>query len=288
MRIAKVQFLKRPKGLQFGSPPFRAWFYSWLTDTDTGCQEWRGSRRNSGYGQIHTNGKTMQSHRVAWQLVNGDIPAGNVVRHKCHNKACCNVKHLELGSQAENVRDRVESGRNRDAHDMSQTKPIKIQEQRKRNMKFGSADFVAWFWNQTKRMPNGCLEWQKARDRTGYGVITIGSKSCLTHRIAWCLWHGDIPEGLIVMHTCDNRICVDIHHLRLGTQADNMRDRDSKGRQPKGESQGSAKLTEADVRDIRRIYATGDYSQRKIAKAYCVGHPAIHSIVNRKTWKHVD
>ena len=289
MRIAKVQFLKRPKGLQFGSPPFRAWFYSWLTDTDTGCQEWRGCRKTDGYSQFEVGGMDMYSHRVAWMLEHGDIPAGRIVRHLCHNRVCCNVNHLELGSHKENAKDKIDAGRNRDAPDMSQTESIKVNEYRKLGMVFGSPDFIDYFWNNAKRV-GACLEWQ-GTNSNGYGQLYIDGKMELVHRLAWRLWYGDIPDGMVIRHkVCDNTICVDVHHLAIGTQFDNVHDMIAKGRHVTalGESNGNAKLTDDDVRSILAEYATGNYTQKEIAKAYCVGHPAIHSIVNRKTWKHVD
>ena len=284
--IQQVQFLKRPYGVQFGTPPFRAWYYSWLTDTPSGCQEWRGYRYPNGYGYLGVGKKSMLAHRVAYELANGPIPDNQVIRHTCHNRACCRVSHLATGSQADNMRDRVVSGRHIDAPDLSQTNSIQIRERREPNMKFGSADFVGYFWNQSERVGE-CLEWQRAKDSNGYGVLRIGESQYRAHRIAWQLWMGDIPKGMVVIHKCDNRVCLDIHHLRLGTQADNMADMVAKGRQPKGESHCRAKLTEEDVRDIRRRYATGNYLQREIAKAFGVNQDTVCKIVNRKTWRHV-
>jgi hypothetical protein len=77
---------------------------------------------------------------------------------------------------------------------------------------------------------NGCIEWTGTRMRQGYGKIGIGTKVFLTHRIAWELANGPIPDGLLVCHACDNPPCCNVDHLFLGTVADNNADRDQKGR----------------------------------------------------------
>lgn len=76
----------------------------------------------------------------------------------------------------------------------------------------------------------GCLEWTGALGTDGYGRIQIARRKWSVHRLAWMLHRGHIPDGLCVMHTCDNPRCVSINHLRLGTHLENMMDRDAKGR----------------------------------------------------------
>ena len=282
----KDKFLKRPRGVGIDSPDFKRWFESWLTETDTGCMEWRGNRVQSGYGQIRLGSGMLTTHKVAWILKRGDVPANKVIRHLCHNRVCCNVNHLKPGTQSENMRDKVYAGRCSVAPDLSQTKPVVTH--RKPNMKFGSQEWRDWFYSNTERMPNGCLEWLKGMYRQGYGMVWVDEKPHQAHRIAWSLIHGDIPKGMVIRHkVCDNPPCVDIRHLDIGTQLDNIRDRDSKGRQAIGGSVNTAKLTEGDVIEIRRLYTAGDCSQRKIAEAFGVSQPMISDIVNRKTWKHV-
>lgn len=79
-------------------------------------------------------------------------------------------------------------------------------------------------------MPNGCIEWSRGTDRNGYGVISVNGKNRYTHRYAWELAHGPIPDGLYVLHHCDNPPCGNTAHLFLGTDMDNMADRRAKGR----------------------------------------------------------
>jgi len=74
------------------------------------------------------------------------------------------------------------------------------------------------------------MEWSGSRGRDGYGSIHVGPQTILTHRLAWELAHGPIPDGLCVLHHCDNPPCCNPAHLWLGTPADNAADRDAKGR----------------------------------------------------------
>jgi len=81
------------------------------------------------------------------------------------------------------------------------------------------------------RQPNGCLEWTGYTGKGGYGRIHVGDTMALVHRVAWKLANGPIPDGMDVLHHCDNPPCCDTDTcLFLGTDADNAADRDAKGR----------------------------------------------------------
>ncbi len=89
------------------------------------------------------------------------------------------------------------------------------------------------FWTKTKQVAGGCIEWQGARLSAGYGKTGAGGrggKTLLTHRVAYELTHGPIPDGMFVCHHCDNPPCVNVDHLFLGTHEDNTRDKMDKGR----------------------------------------------------------
>lgn len=85
------------------------------------------------------------------------------------------------------------------------------------------------FWDQVL-IGDGCWEWQGTKGTFGYGVARAWKRQTTAHRRAWELWHGSIPEGVHVLHRCDNPPCVRPDHLFLGTPADNVMDMIAKGR----------------------------------------------------------
>lgn len=135
--------------------------------------------------------------------------------------------------------------------------------------------------------PDGCSEWTGYRDSLGYGRIGIGQRPVLVHRLSWELANGPIPDGLHVLHACDNPSCVRVDHLSVGTQQDNMRDTVTRGRHVQGERVGTAKLTEADVLEIHRRYADGGVTQKQLAAEFGVRPTAIQAIINGRAWKHL-
>lgn len=80
-----------------------------LKQNDNGCLEWQGYRDK--YGRIKVNGKMMGTHRLAWEIKNGEIPDSLFVLHKCDNPPCCNIDHLFLGNQKDNMQDALKKGR---------------------------------------------------------------------------------------------------------------------------------------------------------------------------------
>lgn len=135
----------------------------------------------------------------------------------------------------------------------------------------------------------GCWIWTGARNTRGYGGIWVGKSNYRAHRVSYELFVGKIPAGLCVMHTCDTPSCVRPSHLRTGTDTDNVRDMDAKGRRgiTKGEAAFGAKLTEAKVLEIRKRYAAGGVSHRNLGEAFGVHPSMIGLIVSRKNWRHV-
>ena len=133
---------------------------------------------------------------------------------------------------------------------------------------------------------HGCWEWIGALNDAGYGVINLhGSRrpQVRAHRIAFYLAHGFAPE--VVMHRCDNRRCVNPEHLVAGDHVANALDRDQKNRVAHGVEHYAARLTPAQVIDIRRRYEAGSETQKQIAEEFGVHRVTVGKIVRGVAWK---
>jgi HNH endonuclease len=108
----------------------------------------------------------------------------------------------------------------------------------------------------SRRLGSRCWTWTRSLDKYGYGRCARSYQTTKAHRAAWILSRGPIPEGLCVLHRCDNPPCCNPAHLFLGTQLENIRDRESKRRNVvrSGEANGNARLTSAQVDWIRATY----------------------------------
>ena len=135
-----------------------------------------------------------------------------------------------------------------------------------------------------------CWEWNASRNSLGYGCFTAPhSKWVKAHRYSFEMFKGEIPNGLCVCHSCDNPPCVNPIHLWLGTLLDNHKDMRSKGRwvSEVGENAFAAKLTDEEVRAIRRDYISGKGVQMFVRK-YNISTSLAQNIVTRRSWKHLD
>lgn len=129
------------------------------------------------------------------------------------------------------------------------------------------------------------MVWIGALTGAGYGSIKVDGKAQAAHRVAWFLVFGRWPKREL-MHTCDNPACILLEHLVDGTHADNMHDRDRKGRVAHGTRQHLAKLSPRDVRAIRRERA-GGATYKTIAGRYGVARTTISHVCRGNTWRRV-
>jgi hypothetical protein len=167
--------------------------------------------------------------------------------------------------------------------------------------KRATVDPIVRFMSKVDRnAAGGCWIWIACRGSGGYGRFGHG-RSDWAHRVSWELHRGPIPEGMFVCHSCDVRACVNPDHLWLGTNADNLADMRAKGRaatgdrhgsqtkpesRPRGERHGSARLTEEDVREIRRRRSAGEPQQR-VANHFGISQGRVSEISRGLAWRHV-
>lgn len=157
---------------------------------------------------------------------------------------------------------------------------------------------------ENSRAEGDCLIWIGELTNKGYGRIKLapvlrrlyGVSYLTAHRAAWIVAHGSIPEGMNVLHRCDNRPCFKIEHLFLGTIQDNSDDMVAKGRHwmtvrpheiRRGEAHGLAVLTDANVLVLREEYARGGVTVDALAKRLDVDRSTVWYAVSGKNWKHV-
>lgn len=143
-----------------------------------------------------------------------------------------------------------------------------------------------FFWAHVER-GDGCWRWTGFVDAKGYGRIQVkradrvGRASEGAYRVSWALKNGPIPNGLHILHSCDNPICVNPDHLRVGTHAENMMDIVRAGR-------AGRKLTPDSIRKIRAAYRSGAGTQRTIAAQFGVSQTLVGRIADGRLWGHVQ
>lgn len=175
--------------------------------------------------------------------------------------------------------------------------------------------FEIRFWNkvnkfgpvpETRKGIGACWIWLGGKNlppSLPYGRVKKDGIEYKSHRMSWILTFGNIESGMCVCHRCDNPSCVNPKHLFLGTMADNIADRDSKGRTakginsgsvrhpeklPRGEKHKNSKLTESDIKTIRSLYRPHKFGAHRISNLYSMSKPSIFSIIKRETWAHVQ
>jgi len=130
---------------------------------------------------------------------------------------------------------------------------------------------------------DGCWNWTGRMNEHGYGLTGIRGKSTLAHRTYWEFIKGPIPAGLCVLHSCDNRKCVNPDHLRVGTHAENMKDASIRNRFP-SRSGSLNPNTKLDIEKVNEIRADKTSTHVALAKKYGVTDVSIRNIRVGKTW----
>lgn len=153
-------------------------------------------------------------------------------------------------------------------------------------------NFEERFWSKVDRSggPDACWPWTKCVDKNGYGRSWFKSGYSYSHRIAFALANDlswPLPVEVQVLHHCDFRLCCNPKCLFSGDNAANVADRVAKGRSSRGEGRPTAKLTEVDVLEIRRLVKDRYYSHRElflIGRRFGVSHQAVRAVVKRQSW----
>lgn len=137
--------------------------------------------------------------------------------------------------------------------------------------------------------PDNCWLWGKGTTTFGYGRIGMFKDYWTTHRLSFEFFNGDIPDGLCVLHKCDNPLCNNPSHLFTGTNADNVADMVFKNRQSKlkGERNGNSKLRLKDVGVIRRMARAG-VAFSDIGYAFDITPTMSRHVATGKNWPHVN
>lgn len=165
------------------------------------------------------------------------------------------------------------------------------------------------FWSKIPPFDNPfmCWEWQRPPEKNGYGITNINGSNFKAHRLSYYLSFGDIPKGLLVLHKCDNRKCINPNHLFIGTTQDNAIDMINKGRGKvecgenhwanrhpekvkRGETSGTSKLNNKIVNEIRSIgYSHGGKlkTYRILALQFNISETNIRRVLKRQIWQHI-
>jgi len=145
------------------------------------------------------------------------------------------------------------------------------------------------FWAKVdKRGPDECWPWLAYRQTGDYGRFWNGVTKVGAHQFSFIEANGPITPGMFVLHKCGNGWCVNPAHLYEGTQKQNIADKLLHGTDNRGVKHPLARLTEDDVREIRRLIAEGRMKQVRIAERFGVRPVTITNIKQRKTWRHLD
>jgi hypothetical protein len=137
------------------------------------------------------------------------------------------------------------------------------------------------FFSRFVKLDNGCWQWRSHTDKDGYGVLPGDRQNTRAHRLSYEIHIGQIPDGLLICHHCDNPGCVNPKHLFAGTSKDNAQDALQKKRNYVGCKNGRSKLTEENVKEIFNSILNG----QQLANKFNVTRSTINNVRRGDTWK---
>jgi len=216
----------------------------------SGCWRWQNKLEKNGAGTVMLAGNRLPAHKASYLLAGNTLPQHHRVYAICGNRDCVAPDHLAV-------------------------RPIHCHH-------IGSPDYIKA--NVVVSETTGCWEWSGRRNDKGYGVVAVVHDTEMMHRASYKVFVGPIPDGLFVLHRCDNPPCCNPEHLFLGTKRDNMLDAIAKGRLFMHDgAHHNARLSVKDVAFIRG----SDLSDRQLAMQFGVTRTAIKSIREKRSWRHV-
>lgn len=211
------------------------------------------SKHNGGYTKILIDGKRQYTHRFIYEQCFGELEEGETVRQVCGNPSCINPEHLMVGTGGEAFTE----------HNKNKAKKLEFE-----------IDENGCF-NVTSHVADD-------KDR-GHTKFQINGNRVHIHRHIYEECFGEIEDGLVVRHTCDNGKCVNPEHLMLGTQRDNIQDMIDRDR---NSFYKNTKLDIEKVREIKVRLKNGEHP-KDICLDYGVSKQTISLIKKGKSWKNV-
>lgn len=221
----------------------------------------------SAMQRIRCDGQFPYAQPFALMSVGVVIPDDKVVRNNCSTRLCVNPSHLVLVQKKQ--------------------RPMQVPRT--------WPEAVDSFWSKVnKNTGTECWEWMgfvSSATTGGYGRMTFLGMEIRAHIFSFMIHEGDIPDGILIRHTCDNRKCVNPRHLLAGTYQDNADDREERnpGRQAKGEKTRNSKrvgMTADKVLAIRELCGMG-VPRDGIAARFGVAASTVSAIKNRRNWRHI-
>ena len=231
------------------------------------CWIWHGAGTKRKQPNMRIGAKTYAVKRVVFAIFHRTPNRKEEVFSTCGNQLCVSPTHIGV----------------RAASDRAAAIGIQLRERPKR-------DIHDRFWEKVaKGDESSCWTWKAGRLTFGYGAFRVNGVSMGAHVVSWELANGPVPHGMHVLHRCDNPACVNHAHLFLGTQVDNNRDRDEKGRRRcgVGERHRRAVLTEPQVLAIRANPPTSYKDALAMAKELGVTYTAVYSVITGRSWRHL-